>query len=147
MSAGKRGRAERKARQALAWAMAVGMVVVLAVGACAREAGTTSPRSIPGTGSATPSPPVTSSPPSPSVGPGYPNLSRFTDPFDRFAYKSAYSECRVIGVDGMAEAFGGDPNQPPSVARAYAVTTFPESVDHRQATFQGCLDAFDTGSQ
>jgi hypothetical protein len=74
----------------------------------------------------------------------YPNLSRFTDPFDRFAYKSAFSDCRLIGVEGTAEAFGGDPDDPSSVARAYAVATFPNIEEHREATSQGCLDAFGT---
>jgi hypothetical protein len=47
----------------------------------------------------------------------------------------------------MAEGFGGDPDDPPSVARAYAVATFPESVEHRDATFQGCLDGFKAATQ
>jgi hypothetical protein len=70
-------------------------------------------------------------------------LKRFNDPFDRFAYKSAYSDCRLIGVDGTAEGFGGDPENPPSVARAYAAAIFPDSVKHRDATYQGCLDGFE----
>lgn len=70
----------------------------------------------------------------------------FTDAFDRFAYKSAYSDCRFIGIDGTADAFGGDSGDPPSVARAYAVAAFPQSVEHRDATSQGCLDAFETGA-
>jgi hypothetical protein len=77
----------------------------------------------------------------------YPNLSRFTDPLDRFAYKSAYSDCRLIGVEGTAEAFGGDPDDPSSVARAYAVATFPNIEEQRQATFRGCLDAFETEAE
>ena len=77
----------------------------------------------------------------------YPNLSRFTDPVDRFAYKSAYSDCRLIGVEGTAEAFGGDPDAPSSVARAYAVAIFRESEEHREATSQGCLDAFEAEAE
>jgi hypothetical protein len=82
--------------------------------------------------------------PSPSDEVRYPNLSRFTDPVDRFAYKSAYSDCRLIGVEGTAVAFGGDPDAPSSVARAYAVALFPNIEEHREATSQGCLDAFET---
>lgn len=85
--------------------------------------------------------------PSPSDEVRYPNLSRFTDPVDRFAYKSAYSDCRLIGVEGTAEAFGGDPDAPSSVARAYAVAIFRESEEHREATSQGCLDAFETEAE
>jgi hypothetical protein len=85
--------------------------------------------------------------PSPSDEVQYPNLSRFTDPVDRFAYKSAYSDCRLIGVEGTAEAFGGDPDAPSSVARAYAVAIFRESEEHREATSQGCLDAFETEAE
>jgi len=77
----------------------------------------------------------------------YPNLSRFTDPVDRFAYKSAYSDCRLIGVEGTAEAFGGDPDAPSSVARAYAVAIFRESEEQREATSQGCLDAFEAEAE
>ena len=85
--------------------------------------------------------------PSPSDEVRYPSLSRFTDPVDRFAYKSAYSDCRLIGVEGTAEAFGGDPDAPSSVARAYAVAIFRESEEHREATSQGCLDAFEAEAE
>lgn len=144
MTAWQRGRAEVNARWR-AWMVAVGTAVLLAVGGCAPGASTLTPSPSPGTGSATPSPAVTSSP-SPSDAATYPNLSRFSDPFDRFAYKSAYSDCRLIGVDGTADAFGGDPEDPSSVARAYAVTIFPEPEQPREATFRGCLDAFETGT-
>jgi hypothetical protein len=85
--------------------------------------------------------------PSPSDEVRYPNLSRFTDPVDRFAYKSAYSDCRLIGVEGTAEAFGGDPDAPSSVARAYALAIFRESEEHREATSLGCLDAFEAEAE
>lgn len=87
--------------------------------------------------------------PSPSLSDGaqYPNLSRFTDAFDRFAYKSAHSACRLLGVDGGVEAFGGVPDDAASVARAYALATFPNSEEHRDATFRGCLDAFETEAE
>lgn len=131
----------------LARAMAAAAAALFVSAACSGEPGTESRSSSPPPGSPAPSSPVTSSSPSPSNTGGYPNLSRFTDPFDRFAYKSAYSECRFIGVDATAEAFGGDPGDPRSVARAYAVATFPQSVEHREATLQGCLDAFETEDQ
>jgi len=144
MNARQRGRAEVNACWR-AWMVAVGTAVLLAVGGCAPGASTLTPSPSPGTGSATPSPAVTSSA-SPSDAATYPNLSRFSDPFDRFAYKSAYSDCLLIGVDGTADAFGGDPEDPSSVARAYAVTIFPEPEQPREATFRGCLDAFETGT-
>ena len=66
---------------------------------------------------------------------------------DRFAYKSAYADFRLIGVEGTAEAFGGDPDVPSSVARAYAVAIFRESEEHREATSQGCLDSFEAEAE
>jgi hypothetical protein len=96
-------------------------------------------------GSSTTSSSVTSSP-SHSQAPDYPNLSRFVDPLDRFAYKSAYSDCHLIGVAGIADAYAGDPNDPSAVAQAYAEAVFGTSEQHREATFRGCLDAFKTES-
>lgn len=117
--------------------------MLLAAGACGpgSDARSVSPDSDRGGISASAT--VTPSP-SPSDEVRYPNLSRFTDPVDRFAYKSAYSDCRLFGIEGTAEAFGGDPDAASSVARAYAVATFPNIEDHREATSQGCLDAFET---
>ncbi len=139
MSVRQRGRAEVKARRR-PWVVATGLAVIFAVGGCAPG---TAPASNPTseTGTIMPSPTETSSP-SPSEAAEYPNLSRFSDPFDRFAYKSAYSDCGLIGVDGTADAFGGDPGEPSTVARAYAVAVFPDSEERRKATFRGCLDAF-----
>jgi hypothetical protein len=121
--------------------------MLLAAAACSDEPGIASRSPTPRPGSVTPSPAVTSSSPSPSNAADYPNLSRFTDPFDRFAYKYAYSDCGLLGVVWTAETFGGDPDQPLSVARAYAEATFPQSVDHQAATLRGCLDAFEKGSR
>lgn len=141
MNGRQRGRAKvNPCRRA--WMVAVGTAVLLALGGCAPGASTLTPSPSPGTGSATPSPAVTSSP-SPSDPATYPNLSRFSDPFDQFAYKSAYSDCGLIGVDGTADAFGGDPGDPSTVARAYAAGVFPDSEERRKATFRGCLDAFE----
>jgi hypothetical protein len=136
----QRGRAEVNARRR-SRVVATGLAVIFAVGGCASE---TTPASSPTseTGTIMPSPTETSSP-SPSEAAEYPNLSRFSDPFDRFAYKSAYSDCGLIGVDGTADAFGGDPGEPSTVARAYAVAVFPDSEERRKATFRGCLDAFE----
>jgi len=134
-------------RTPLAGVKAAAVAMLLTAAACSGEPGTSSRSPSLQQGSATPSPIVTSSGPSRSNAADYPNLSRFTDPFDRFAYKSAYSDCRFIGVDGIAEAFGGDPEEPRSVAQAYAVTAFPQSLEPREATFQGCLDAFETEAQ
>lgn len=74
----------------------------------------------------------------------YPNLSKFTDPFDRSVYKSAYSDCNLVGVENAADAYGGNSDDPASVARGYAAATFPQSVARREAAFRGCLDAFET---
>lgn len=145
---GEAFRGSHHARRApLARVMAAAAAVLLAAAACAGEPRIQSRGPSPPPGGPAPSSTVTSSSPSPSDTARYPNLSRFNDAFDRFAYKSAYSDCRFIGVDATAEAFGGDPDDPRSVARAYAVATFPQSVEHREATLQGCLDAFETGAQ
>lgn len=116
------------------------MAVLLTLGACGPSVSTPSASQPPSTTAFTPSSTETL-PPSPEDTPEYPNLSKFVDPLDQFAYKSAYSDCRLIGVDGTADAFGGDPDDPGSVARAYAVAVFPE---RREAPFRGCLDAFET---
>jgi hypothetical protein len=123
------------------WVVATGLAAVFAVGGCAPAATPTSSPTTE-TGTITPSPTVTSSP-SPSEAAEYPNLSRFSDPFDRLAYKSAYSDCGLIGVDGTADGFGGDPGDASTVARAYAEAIFPDSEERRKATFRGCLDAFE----
>lgn len=120
--------------------------MLLTAGACGPGSDAPSVSSDSDRGGISPSATVTPSP-SPSDQVRYPSLSRFTDPVDRFAYKSAYSDCRVIGVEGTAEAFGGDPDTPSSVARAYAVAIFRESEEHREATSQGCLDAFEAEAE
>ena len=140
MNAAQHGRAESDARQP-AWVVVAGMAVLLAVGACTPGANPRPLSPIPGTASVTPSPTVTSSPPTPDAV-RYPNLSSFSDPFDRFAYKLAYSDCGLIGVVRAADAWGGDPADPSSVASAYAMTNFPTSHERRGASFRGCLDAF-----
>ena len=142
MNAGHRGREQESGFQR-AWVAVATMAALFAVGGCVPGASTPSPSPTSRTGSATPSPAVTSSP-SPLDAATYPNLPRFSYPYDRFAYKSAYSECRLFGVAGATEVFGGDSNDPSSVAQAYAVATFPSSEEHREPTFQGCLDAFET---
>jgi hypothetical protein len=131
----------------LAWMAVAGWVsIILAVAACGGQPTGAPPTPIGDTGAATRSPAASSPSLSPSAGLRYPNLKRFTDPIDRLAYKAAYSECRLHGVDGTSEAFGGDPYDPPSVARAFAVATFPDAVEHQDATFRGCLDGFKAAS-
>ena len=124
-----------------AWVATACMAALLAVGGCVPGASTPSPRPTPRTGSATPPPAVTS--PSPLDAVTYPNLSRYSDSFDRFAYKFAYSECSLYRIAGTAEVFGGDSNDPSSIAQAFAMATFPGSDEHREPTFRGCLDAFE----
>jgi hypothetical protein len=72
--------------------------------------------------------------------PQYPNLSEFTDPLDQYVYKAAYSDCHFLGVDGIADAYGGDREDSASVARSYA--SFMYGAQQQEAGFQGCLDAF-----
>jgi hypothetical protein len=139
MNDAQHGRAESDARQC-AWVVVAGMAALLAVGACTPGANTKPISPIPGTASATPFPTVTSSP-SPPDPARYPNLSSFSDPFDRLAYKLGYSDCRLIGVVRAAEAWGGDPDDPSSVASGYAVTNYPTLKERRGASFRGCLDA------
>lgn len=129
-----------------AWLVAAGIAVLLAVGACGPSRSPRVPSPTPDSGGTITSSSVTSSP-SHSEAPEYPNLSRFVDPLDRFAYKTAYSDCHLIGVAGAADAYGGDPDNPSAVARAYAVAIFAGSEEHREATFRGCLDAFETESR
>ena len=130
------------------WARVMGAAAAafLAATACGPDPGASPRGSTAALASATPSNTVTHSSPQPNTT-EYPNLSRFTDPFDRFAYKSGFSQCQLLGIDSIAEAFGGDPDEPPSVARSYAVAIFPQSVEHREATFRGCLDAFDSETE
>ena len=130
-----------------AWMMVAGVVLILlAAAACGGQPTEAPPAPIGDTGISAPSPTAGSPGPSPAIGPRYPNLKRLDEPFDRFAYKSAYSDCRLIGVDGTAEAFGGEPGDPPSVASAYAMAVFPDAVEHQDATFRGCLDGFKAAS-
>jgi hypothetical protein len=76
-----------------------------------------------------------------STVPGYPNLSKFANPIDRFGYKSAYDTCLLLGLKGAAEAYGGESADPASVARAFANATYSQETSYREAAFQGCLDA------
>jgi hypothetical protein len=71
------------------------------------------------------------------VRPAYPNLGRFSEPLDRFAYKYAFGECNIGTPERLAGVFGGDPSKLASVARAYASSSNP---GNRQAAFLGCLD-------
>jgi hypothetical protein len=119
------------------------VVLLMAVSACTREAGTRS--SSPSASPATTLEPAGSSPTT-SDGARYPNLSSFTDPFDRFAYKSAYSTAGSSGSIRQPARSEASPTILSSVARAYAVAVFRESEEPREATFRGCLDAFETGT-
>ena len=144
MRRGQRARQSKTRQPRTRVFAAAGISVLLAIGACSGEPSTSLRSRTPETVRASPSPAVTSPAHSSSDAVRYPNLSKFADPFDRYAYKSGYADCQFAGLNGMADAFGGDPSSPSSVARAYAAATFPESVEHREATFQGCLDAFES---
>ena len=124
---------------------AASMSVLFGINACALGASTPAASPSPSTGSSTPSPVVTS--PSPSDATTYPNLSRFSDPLDRVNYKSAYSLCKFLGVAGTADEFGGESDDPNSVARAYAEATFPRLEEYREPPFWDCLDALKAGTQ
>jgi hypothetical protein len=125
-----------------AFRVVVSVAVLLAIDGCAPGSRQRPRSSIAETASATSSPAATSSP-SPSDAAAYPNLSSFSDPFDRIAYRLAYSDCRILGVVRAAEAFGGDADDPSSVANAYAVNSFPTLRERRGASSRGCLDGFD----
>jgi hypothetical protein len=84
---------------------------------------------------------ASSSPSSTPTEPRYLNLGKFTDPLDRFSYKSAYSDCRLLGLDRTVEAYGGESEDPASVARAYAA--FVHGAQQEDPALQGCLDAFE----
>lgn len=47
----------------------------------------------------------------------------------------------MLGPDRTAEAYGGEPEDPASVARAYAA--FVHGVQQEDPAFWGCLDAFE----
>jgi len=122
----------------------VAAAMVLLAAACGGEAGTR-PRSLgPPPRASEPSSALTASDASSSDAvPRYPNLSKFTDAFDRSVYKSAYSDCSFVGVENAADAYGGNPDDPASIAKGYAAATFPQSNARREPAFQGCLDAFE----
>lgn len=118
--------------------MAVAILILLA-GACATEP---RPAQVGTRGAQEPIHSASVDAPQPSIPEDvtYPNLGRFTDSLDQFAYKSAYLDCRTIGLGAAADAYGGDPTDPASVARAYATVTFTQATAHQTAALQGCLD-------
>src|SRR5262245_44864723 len=118
------------------------LCALVLAGACGAGSGVPSSRVSEST-SVSPAPASPS--PSPSGVPTYPNLERFAEPFDRFAYQAAFDDCRLLGVTWTAEGFGGNPGDPRSVARAYARAML-STAGHRDATFQGCLDGFDAAT-
>jgi hypothetical protein len=79
--------------------------------------------------------PATASPASPVA--RYPNLDRFADPLDRVVYRSAFDVCTLAGPEGMAKGYGGQADDPTSVARAYAEFADPTRP---VPAVQGCLD-------
>ena len=122
------------------------LLVLLTAAACSTQpTGATTPP-IGDTGGAAPSSAASSASSAPPATPSYANLKRFKDPFDRFAYMSAYADCRLLGVEGTADGFGGDPEDPSTVAHAYAMATFPDAVERQAATLRGCLDGFRAAS-
>ena len=109
--------------------------ILLLLAACGTES---APR-------ASPSPVQTSgsmatSIPGPTVpSPTFPGgLDRFTDPIDRLTYKLAYSDCQILSIQELSQAYGGDPGDPASVARAYAASAHASNA---VPATQGCLDA------
>jgi hypothetical protein len=69
--------------------------------------------------------------------PRYPNLDRFTDPLDRYTYRSSFDRCAIAGAEGLSGDYGGSAEDPASVARAYARFVDPA---HEEAAAAGCLD-------
>jgi hypothetical protein len=122
-------------------ALALCVATLVAASACASAA--PPPPSDAGAGPTGVAPSPSASPsPSRTVSLSAPSPPTFADPFDGFAYVAAYSDCRLLGLEKASEAFGGDPQDPNGVARAYAAAMFPSSEEHRAATVRGCLDAF-----
>jgi hypothetical protein len=127
-------------RPPLRWPLPLLAGLLLLATACAGGAQPTTQDAI--TPLPSPSASVSPSPASPTpIEPRYPNLSRFTDPIDRFSYKSAYTDCRFLELEGAADAYGGNPAEPASVARAYASAIYSQATSYREAAFQGCIDA------
>jgi hypothetical protein len=119
--------------------LAAAAVAVVLLGACGGPGGPG--RSEPDAPSLGPASPASSpsATPTPTIGMDrYPNLGRFSDPFDRFTYKYAYGDCGIGTAERLAETYGGDPRDLPSVARAYADFS---SAGREEAGFVGCLDA------
>lgn len=118
------------------------LCLLVAVAACSTPSSLQEPEPAHGGGGvAQPTPTVA---PSPSEVVAPPNPPNFTDPFDRLAYELAHSNCRLTGIARTAAAFEADRDDPRSVARAYAEGTLPGSDEHREATYRGCLDAFES---
>src|SRR6266498_2245999 len=89
-------------------ALAVAALLSLLVAACQGIEGSPTRTSVAErpTGAASPTSAHSSSSLTPTE-PRYQNLSDYTDPLDRLSYKLAYSDCRVLGPDRTAEAYGG----------------------------------------
>lgn len=123
-------------------ALAVAAVLSLLVAACQGIEGSPTRTSVAARPTVAASPTSAHSSPSRTpTEPRYQNLSKYTDPLDRLSYKLAYSDCRVLGPDRTAEAYGGEPDDPASVARAYAA--FVHGTQQEDPAFRGCLDAFE----
>lgn len=116
------------------------LCLLLAIGACSVTASAPTASRASTTGDSTPSPTVTSSVP-PSEVVRQPNPSRFSDPSEQLLYELAFANCQVLGLAGGSRAWGGDPGDPDSIARAYAAYAFPNSEEHRGASFAGCIEA------
>jgi hypothetical protein len=123
-------------------ALALVAALSLLIAACQGSQGSPTRTSVAERPTVTASPTSAGSSPSPTpIEPRYPNLSKYTDPLDRLSYKLAYSDCRLLGPDRIAEAYGGELEDPVSVARAYAA--FVHGTQQEDPAFRGCLDAFE----
>jgi len=90
-----------------------------------------------------PDPVAASATTAPSPRPAYPNEATFTSPIDRLIYRIAFDRCAVVGVQGAARDYGGNPSDVDSIANAYARSSDP---DHVQPAFLGCRDGLGGGA-
>ena len=85
-----------------------------------------------------PAPAVTAAAPSsPGAGDRYPGVDAYADPLDRLAYRSAFDQCALFGVERLADDLGVRPDDRASVAEAYAEFADPS---RSIPAARGCAD-------
>ena len=112
------------------------LAVAWITGACGAGPGAVGPLESTTTAPAPATAATTGIEPTPDA-PSYPNLDRFADPLDRYAYRSGFGRCSIGDAGSLAGDYGGTADDPASIARAYARFANPT---HEAAAEQGCLD-------